>query len=143
MAAWSPSTIMSNLASSLSSSLRRMPREDALRNQLIQNALLSDEQDDDESNNSNASHSRSESPEIPMLDSPSMFKVASHNDENSDPNMMARRTRSRLSLGGAKDMKRKISSPARTRQSLGGLENLKMKSNTLSEGIFCVINNNH
>ena len=134
MAAWSPTTIMSNLASSLACSLRRLPKEEQLRDELIRNALLSDEHDDDETNNSNASHSRSESPEIPMLDSPSVFKVASRNDENCDPNVMAHRTRSRLSLGGANEMKRKQLAPLRTRQSLGGLGNVKLKATQPIEG---------
>ena len=131
MATWSPTTIMSNLASSLSSSLRRMPKEDRLRDQLIRDALLSDEMDDEESN---ASHSRSESPEIPMLDSPSVFKVASNGDENRDPNIMAKRTRSRLSLGDTNQMKLKESAPARTRQSLGGLDNLRLNLKEPTQG---------
>ena len=86
MAAWSPTELMSNLASSLASSLRRAPRLEA-RDELIRNALLNedDQGDELESNGTSVRNSRAGSPEIPLLDSPSVFAVAAR-DENSDPN---------------------------------------------------------
>ena len=93
MAAWSPTKLMSNLASSLASSLRKMPREET-RDELIRSALLADDQEGD-----TPSKSRSESPEIPMLDSPSVFRMASRNDENCDPNSVDCERKSKNSLG--------------------------------------------
>ena len=91
MAAWSPTELMSNLASSLASSLRRAPRLEA-RDELIRNALLNeDEQDEPESNATSVRNSRAGSPEIPLLDSPSVFKMAAR-DENSDPNASVSRS---------------------------------------------------
>ena len=92
MAAWSPTELMSNLASSLASSLRRAPRLEA-RDELIRNALLNeDEQGDElESNATSVRNSRAGSPEIPLLDSPSVFKMAAR-DENSDPNASVSRS---------------------------------------------------
>ena len=109
MTAWSPSGIISNLATSLTCSLRRMHREDS-RDQLIRSALLADDFDENESHITNESNSRPGSPEIPMLDSPSVFRVASAtNDENCDPNTSAYKTRSRTNHSNAKMTKRKDS----------------------------------
>ena len=89
MTSWSPTKIMSNLASSLACSLGKLPREE-VREQLIRGAILASDPDDNESDDSN----RSESPEIPMLDSPSLFRLVPKRDENSDPNAMATNRRS-------------------------------------------------
>ena len=95
MANWSPSEIMSNLASSLGSSLRRIQRQ-GTREQLIRNALLAeDDQDELETKDISIINSRSGSPEIPMLDSPSVFTLALNGDENTDPNAILGQTRSR------------------------------------------------
>ena len=89
MTSWSPTKIMSNLASSLTCSLGKLPREE-VREQLIRGAILASDPDDNESDDSN----RSESPEIPMLDSPSLFRLVPKRDENSDPNAMVTNRRS-------------------------------------------------
>ena len=94
---------MSNLATSLACSLKRMPRERS-NAKLLKNALLSEDHDEKESYNCSLPNSRSESPEIPMLDSPSVFKMASNNDENSDPNAIAYKTRSQRSLNNSKNV---------------------------------------
>ena len=93
---------MSNLATSLACSLKRMPRERS-NAKLLRNALAEDH-DKKESYNCSWPNSRSESPEIPMLDSPSVFRVASNNDENSDPNAIAYKTRSHRSLNNSKNV---------------------------------------
>ena len=98
---WSPTEIMSNLATSLASSLRRAPRQES-RDQLIRSALLADDDPEEtESNSTSVLTSRSGSPEIPKLDSPSVFTVASKSDENCDPNSIGghkKIRKSRLSL---------------------------------------------
>ena len=100
MSSWSPTKIMSNLASSLSCSLRRMPSE-RTKETLMRSTLLYKDQEE----NVPFPISRSESPEIPMLDSPSVFRVLSNNDENSDPNSIAYKTRSHKGLFDSKNSK--------------------------------------
>ena len=93
---------MSNLATSLACSLKRMPRE-RTSERLLRNTLLAQDHGEKESYNCSLPKSRSESPEIPMLDSPSVFRVASSNDENSDPNAIAYKTRSQRNLNNSKN----------------------------------------
>jgi len=95
MSASRTSDFVSNLASSLTSTLNRALRGKD-RDQLIRNALLQEEDDDHCSSvagggsttNSSLRNSRAGSPEIPILDGPSVFTICSAGpDENLDPNV--------------------------------------------------------